>query len=308
MARRTQKQSENLLDSLQSAHVRERREWQVREGIPDSLMVKLLSPPEWRRRERPPCLWDHVLPLPDAFEKCGKAKFGNEWQGTPEKPVEWHARSPNIISAWNDPRCRESRYLACMATWTGFLSYQPKMVDFSGKEEAENSAYICQQAVYKILIKWLEQGKINAFTVAEDGSRLSIPAHEWLQGRAFAVLAWGRKSGEEREREAIPSRDPEAVYLDNDQFSETLSSIAPKLQRSNAGTNRGRPEKYNWTTFHAELTRKIHDDGVPTSQAELENYMAEWCMQQWGSEPSESTIREKISSTYRALSASSEGR
>ncbi len=65
---------------------------------------------------------------------------------------------------------------------------------------------------------------------------------------------------------------------------------------------RGRPPKYNWDEFFVEIIRLANGiDGVPETQSELEATMAEWCLNQWGTEPAESTIRDKISPIYKAI-------
>lgn len=66
----------------------------------------------------------------------------------------------------------------------------------------------------------------------------------------------------------------------------------------NAGAPRGRPPKYNWPEFYAEIAVLADLDGLPERQAELERQMAEWCQEKWGQEPSESEIRKHVSPIY----------
>lgn len=57
----------------------------------------------------------------------------------------------------------------------------------------------------------------------------------------------------------------------------------------------GRPQKYDWDLFWAEVVKIANTpNGLPETQAELVDKMAEWCSQKWGDEPGVSTIRKKI--------------
>jgi hypothetical protein len=67
-------------------------------------------------------------------------------------------------------------------------------------------------------------------------------------------------------------------------------------QANNSGG--GRPPKYAWDPFWIEIIRIANGiDGLP-DQADLVRLMSEWCQKTWGKEPSQSTIKEKISKIY----------
>ncbi|MEQ9487627.1 MAG: hypothetical protein RIM72_01400 [Alphaproteobacteria bacterium] len=66
----------------------------------------------------------------------------------------------------------------------------------------------------------------------------------------------------------------------------------------NVSTRRGRTPQYDWVKFHAEIAIRADLDGLPETQAELEKEMASWCLEEWGKEPGESTLRSKISPIY----------
>jgi hypothetical protein len=71
---------------------------------------------------------------------------------------------------------------------------------------------------------------------------------------------------------------------------------------------RGRPPKYDWSAFYAEVVRIISNDGLPgpdggegwSSQADLERRMATWCQERWGQEPAGSLIRDRLSKLLAA--------
>ncbi len=62
---------------------------------------------------------------------------------------------------------------------------------------------------------------------------------------------------------------------------------------------RGRPPKYLWDDFWREVVRIADLDGLPETQAELEEVMAQWCEDNWNEQPGTSTIREKIAPCYQ---------
>jgi hypothetical protein len=56
----------------------------------------------------------------------------------------------------------------------------------------------------------------------------------------------------------------------------------------------GRPAKYDWDAFDREMMRRAnHPDGLPDRNV-LMHEMAEWCREQWGAEPTASTLRARI--------------
>lgn len=98
------------------------------------------------------------------------------------------------------------------------------------------------------------------------------------------------------EREFPDSGEPEGDKVGN----ASASTEVVRLDTSVA--KRGRPPKYAWNEFYVEIIRLANGiDGLPETQAELEATMAEWCLNHWGTEPAESTIRDKISPIYKAI-------
>ncbi len=61
----------------------------------------------------------------------------------------------------------------------------------------------------------------------------------------------------------------------------------------------GRPPKYDWDAFWRGAVRIANDlNGLPENLASLEKSMLEWCRDNWGEEPAESVIREKLAPLY----------
>ena len=64
----------------------------------------------------------------------------------------------------------------------------------------------------------------------------------------------------------------------------------------------GRPPKYDWEAFYRQIVLIAqHPDGLPDTQAELEEKMAKWCENNWPVCPGESSIKAKIKPIYQHL-------
>ena len=61
----------------------------------------------------------------------------------------------------------------------------------------------------------------------------------------------------------------------------------------------GRPPKYRWDDFFAEIIVRADLDGLPQTQAELIGQMATWCIENWGDQPAESVLKERTAQIFR---------
>ena len=80
--------------------------------------------------------------------------------------------------------------------------------------------------------------------------------------------------------------------------AEILHDAANQTTSLKQSSRRGRPTKYDWPEFYAEVIVRADLDGLPQTQAELERAMTDWCSENWGEPPGESTIREKLAPIY----------
>jgi hypothetical protein len=64
----------------------------------------------------------------------------------------------------------------------------------------------------------------------------------------------------------------------------------------------GAPARYEWDAFYAAIARRVHEHGIPETQAELIREMLDW-FEQRGNEqaPDESTVRRKVAVVWREL-------
>jgi hypothetical protein len=66
----------------------------------------------------------------------------------------------------------------------------------------------------------------------------------------------------------------------------------------------GRPPKWDWFGMAAEIVRIVNQpDGLPDSQADVEDQMAQWFVNTTGDQPAESQIREKVGRIFQRARA-----
>lgn len=76
--------------------------------------------------------------------------------------------------------------------------------------------------------------------------------------------------------------------------------VAPGQKSRNSG---GRPGKFDWEAFAAELVRLANTpDGLPNEQA-LRQHMLAWCAANFSEEPADSTFRDKLAKLTAGLRA-----
>jgi hypothetical protein len=90
--------------------------------------------------------------------------------------------------------------------------------------------------------------------------------------------------------------DTEINYPKPVAATELPSSVA--RQPSASFSRRGRPPRYRWPAFAAEMVRRSLAGPIPT-QAALKQHMAQWCVDNWGSEPATSVIRDWVQPTFK---------
>ena len=118
------------------------------------------------------------------------------------------------------------------------------------------------------------------------GVRQEIPALRWRDLRMF-----------EAARKLVVS---DSVSLSSG-FADVAFDSAKVRKRWPITSGAGRPTKYDWVSFEAEVIRILNEEGdinpkldPKWTQAALEEKMAEWCSDQWNKEPSESMIRQRV--------------
>jgi len=127
-------------------------------------------------------------------------------------------------------------------------------------------------------LKIRQQPGLRSF---EHNSRLGGPS-PWGGGREnrFPMAKWLRFGGR-----ALANPIPAAPS-------------DPKTRQHPRG---GRPQKFSWEDIWIETCRYIHYEGVPSTAAGLMRHLQQWCENQFGEQPADSTLKPKLRKLHAAL-------
>jgi hypothetical protein len=139
------------------------------------------------------------------------------------------------------------------------------------------------QACYASLCKKLESGQLTA-VVVDEITGIMTPADPAIfrSENVWQYLGVGAAPIDPRRPNQLGT-----LYIARD-------TAEPPKHRG------GRPSPYRWDEFYCEIIRRVDadPDGLPETQAELVGTMLQWCQNYWGTEPGESTVKDKISAIY----------
>jgi hypothetical protein len=79
------------------------------------------------------------------------------------------------------------------------------------------------------------------------------------------------------------------------------SESADAEPQRDAVSRGGRPNKFLWDDVWIETCRYVHYKGLPDVSAELMKYLQQWCEDQFGQQPADSTLKPKLRKLYTAL-------
>jgi hypothetical protein len=172
---------------------------------------------------------------------------------------------------------REGSWLTDRA-WTRPRSFPPpdeveiaaRLWDFA-KVVFESSELICSEPAIFVSYDLSSTLDFNTLVQAKEGR----PGHSVETGFMFTGITLPTA----KLFELFPSDSPEQI-------------ISPKA----AG---GRPPKYDWNGFFAEIIVRADLDELPATQAELVSQMAEWCLENWGEEPALSLLKSRTAAIFR---------
>lgn len=74
-------------------------------------------------------------------------------------------------------------------------------------------------------------------------------------------------------------------------FPTLTSPVSGAPVRTDVG---GRPAKYDWPDLYAAAAAWIFENGIPKTQAEMVKAMAQWCQNNWDTEPGDTEMKGRI--------------
>jgi hypothetical protein len=96
------------------------------------------------------------------------------------------------------------------------------------------------------------------------------------------------------------------AFVSGQPLTKPKPAALPQTTRPQQHPHGGRPEKFAWDDIWIETCRYIHDDGIPATPAELMRHLQQWCENQFGGQPADSTFKPKLRKLYGALRRSDE--
>lgn len=138
-----------------------------------------------------------------------------------------------------------------------------------------------------------------------DGAPSATVAIRWVKGEDREL----RGITEPAEGVMITAADVLVRRAEVDRFEERHGLFNGPRSAGGGNDNRpaarrggpGVPPRYDWDGFYGALARRIHDHGIPPTQAELVREMLDWFGHREEA-PDESTVRRKIAIVWRELS------
>lgn len=116
--------------------------------------------------------------------------------------------------------------------------------------------------------------------------------------RAPGSTAWGRIV-DPKEGLAVTIADVHVTAAEVDRFERGVASASSGVAWRSKG---GRPPTRDWDALYGWAARRVHDQGLPASQAELVREALDWLGSQGDDAlPDESTVRRKLAGFWRAL-------
>jgi len=107
----------------------------------------------------------------------------------------------------------------------------------------------------------------------------------------------------DREPEFHASADDILIRRDEvERFeAESVPAVQAVMPEPAGRAGPGVSPKFDWDGFWVEVCRRVHDDGIPTTQAEMVRAMQDWFDTQGTTAPDQSTIKKKVSRLWKAL-------
>ena len=146
---------------------------------------------------------------------------------------------------------------------------------------------------------WGNDLRIRKKLGTADLSTVTVDLNEFRASGHSGLCLWGKV------------RHLHAINIDQDDFRCWLDGLAPPplpapvevekpaaAMSPNPRNPGGRPQKWDWDAFAKEMMRVANTpDGLP-DRPSMTSRMKEWCAAQWGDEPADSVIRDKIGRLY----------
>ena len=158
---------------------------------------------------------------------------------------------------------------------------------------------MCDLAIAgKILWRGELNGRYLFFENAHDCSYLVPKNIDWRAGRLF----YFNESYNQPDDVHVLNDEVFQAFVDGRSLTDPKASESLKTEpQQHLGSRGGRPEKFPWDDIWIEICRYIHENGIPSKTADLMKHLQQWCENQFGEQPADSTFKPKLRKLYAAL-------
>jgi len=191
-----------------------------------------------------------------------------------------------------DPIIWEQKQELLLALWHGTIESKG-MLDIStvGTPGFDKTTFDPNHNWTEFLQQSEQPETINEMAFLGTLNKMNIPKRLWK----LDYVDW------DSDKLAYPGDgEIQAVFSDIElQTSGLLKHFPPDdIKDKTIPLKKGRSQIYDWDGFFVEIAVLADLDSLPETQAGLEQKMADWCLINWGKEPSETSIRNKVSPIY----------
>lgn len=171
-----------------------------------------------------------------------------------------------------------------LATWINFytavMRLRPELAAPGG------SMSLVGKDCEPFLIEALREGEVRSRIINyETGAERELHREWWIDGQKRVEMHY----------QTVGAGDIEVHRVDLHHW------INPPPRKGSASG--GRPAEHDWEAFWVEVARVANTpDGLPSTQSSLVDHIDDWFETTFGKPPARSSIEEKVSKLYKALS------
>lgn len=212
---------------------------------------------------------EQYLGFQEAFARVGKALHGSGWLEEPdwqERMITYLARKGRLVRKLDDETVQELASGMDMPAPFSDDQIREALVKKSQRDWQRSEVW-----------NWFEHWNIEV--IKENNHEVISKA--WFD-RCFEDLDDSQGT----------------THVEASQGTDTCTLEPPTIEPRNRG---GRPRQWRWDDMYVEIIVRASADRLPETQADLERDMADWFMESFGDQPSDSMIRLRIGPIYHRL-------
>jgi hypothetical protein len=216
------------------------------------------------------------------------------FQSEPEARQIWEAEQPKLLEMFEKERLARGRFTLAVQSIRKFLHanhFAACVIDPRTGVQFPVAPYY-----------WGSDACAAAFELRDLGELAQRPMPRIklvpsIEGRTVAVQQGYVLIFEGDFVAFLAAADPQSGPTTETGASESLATATagPGVLEGKQKSKGGRPKLYDTDALVREIVRRANSiDGLPKTRADLQRELAQWCVDHWGAEPSDSQMREYL--------------